>query len=63
MKIRIFGTEAECNLAQDYYKKLESRPEIRYVSVSRLYPNRGSDKLYRVYIDIEYNQLPQKLLP
>ena len=54
MDIRITGTVEECNAAADYYAALEKQDNVRYVTVSRLYPNRGSNKLFRLYIQVEY---------
>lgn len=41
MKIRVMGTADECRLAQIYYRELEKQDNVKYVSVSELYPNRG----------------------
>ena len=54
MKLRVMGTLDECRQAQDFYKRLRLQSNVRYVSVSEPYPNRGSVGLYRVYIEIEY---------
>lgn len=54
MEIRVMGTEEECELARSYYRALEESPNVKSVSVSRRYPNRGSNTLYRVYIKVEY---------
>lgn len=57
MKIRIMGTLDECEAAQKYYRLLENFENIKYVSLSPLYPNRGSTTLFRLYVDIEYKEL------
>ncbi|MDY4592731.1 MAG: hypothetical protein SO434_04960 [Eubacteriales bacterium] len=57
MKIRIMGTQEELAAAERYYRGLEQEPNVKYVSVSRLYPNRGSNMLFRLYVDIEYKDL------
>ena len=54
MKIRITGTKPECRAASDYYQTLRGQPGVKYVCISGFYPNRGSDELYRVYIEVEY---------
>lgn len=41
MQIRIMGSYEECELASDYYISLRSDPDVRYVDVSKPYPNRG----------------------
>lgn len=56
MKIRIMGTQAECEYAQRYYAELEKNSDIvKNLIVSKLYPNRGSNTIFRIYIDITYN--------
>ena len=54
MKIRIMGTREECEVAKKYYRGLEGTPEVKSVTVSDLYANRGSSTVFRVYIDVEY---------
>ncbi len=49
MKIRIMGTKHECEVMQDFFrKKLQN---CKGYSVSRLYANRGSTDIYRLYIE------------
>ena len=52
MKIRIMGTREECEQAQRFYKHLSNAENVLYGSVSALYANRGSNNLYRVYVEI-----------
>lgn len=52
MKIRIMGTKAECEAARAFYASLE--PNLKSLTVSRLYPNRGSNTVFRLYIDMEH---------
>ena len=55
MKIRIMGTKEECELATKYYQELERSDEnVRCMTISDLYPNRGSTTVYRLYVDVEY---------
>lgn len=54
MKIRITGTKAELEVAKQYYQSLENESYVKSVEVSRLYINRGSSTVFRLYIDIEY---------
>lgn len=54
MNIRVMGTKSECEKAQDYYNSLRGQENVKYVSISDFYPNRGSSELFRVYIDVEY---------
>ena len=54
MKIRILGTSEECATAQRFYKELSKDDSVKFCTVSRPYPNRGSTNQYRVYVEIEY---------
>ncbi len=54
MKIRIFGTKEELVCAKKYYMSLENMDYVKSVSVSKAYANRGSNTVFRMYIDIEY---------
>ena len=62
MKIRITGTKPELEVAKQYYQSLENESYVKSVTVSRFYQNRGSNTVFRLYIDIEYfDQYLQKL--
>jgi len=54
MDIRYTGTKNECNIVINYYKQLESDPRIKSMQISHLYPNRGSNMLFRIYVKVEY---------
>lgn len=54
MKIRIMGTKEELVAAENYYRALEEDKEVKYVCISRPYQNRGSNTLFRLYVDVEY---------
>lgn len=54
MKIRITGTKEELATAEAYYRSIEKDEGVKYVSISRPYANRGSETLFRLYVDIEY---------
>ena len=54
MKIRIMGTRSEFEVAQGYYSALEKDANVKRVTVSGLYPNRGSTTEFRVYVEVEY---------
>ena len=60
MKIRVMGTENECCVARVYYEALEREPNVKFVQVSRLYPNRGSNTLFRLYVEVEYKNEPDE---
>lgn len=57
MKIRVMGTKNECLVATAYYRELEKDPNVRRVEVSEPYQNRGSNTTFRVYIEVEYNDV------
>ena len=63
MKIRVMGTENECRVARTYYENLEREPNVKFVQVSKLYPNRGSNTLFRVYVEVEYKSEALESLP
>ena len=54
MKIRIIGTSGECAAAREYYSGLEKQENVQSVSISRLYPCRDSNALYRLYVEVSY---------
>ncbi len=54
MKIRIMGTQEECNIAKSYYQTLSNDENVKNISISNLYPNRGSSNQYRLYVEIDY---------
>lgn len=54
MKIRIMGTREELACAQLYYEELERSTGVKSVTISRLYPNRGSNTIYRLYVEVEH---------
>lgn len=57
MKIRITGTREELAQARQYYQALEKDENVKYVNISQPYPNRGSNTLFRLYVDIEYREV------
>ncbi len=56
MKIRVMGTREECNQAVSYYKALANDSNVKNVSISNLYPNRGSSNQFRLYVEIDYQE-------
>ncbi|MBQ8291890.1 MAG: hypothetical protein IJX88_05245 [Clostridia bacterium] len=58
MKLRVWGTKPECEAALSYYRQLEEDPNVMYVQVSKLYGDRGSSKLFRLYIEVMYHSEP-----
>ena len=56
MKIRIMGTKSECQAAREYYRGLEKESGVKSVSISGNYPNRGSNTIFRVYVEYDEEQ-------
>lgn len=54
MKIRIMGTKSECQAAREYYSALEKEANVKSVTISDLYANRGSNTIFRLYVEVEY---------
>lgn len=52
MKIRVMGTREECEQARRFYERLGRGNNILHSTVSGLYPNRGSNNQFRVYVEI-----------
>lgn len=48
------GTREECLLANEYYSELEKSDDIKSIQISDFYQNRGSNTIFRLYVDIEY---------
>jgi len=48
------GTKEECEETVRHFEAMKSVDYVKSLSISHLYPNRNSCKLYRLYIDIEY---------
>lgn len=55
MKIRLWGTEAECTLAAD---RLMATPGLVVLSVSEPYADRGASLLVRVFLDARLDPPP-----
>ena len=52
MKIRIMGTQEECEQARHYYSQFLNSDMVNHCSISKLYPNRNSYNQYRLYVDV-----------
>jgi hypothetical protein len=55
MKIRLWGTKDECQLAAE---RLLDTPGLRVVSISEPRADRGASVLFRVYIEARLDQAP-----
>jgi hypothetical protein len=54
MKIRVNGTESECRAAAERLGQV-----LGVLSVSRPFPDRGTSRLVRVYIEAQLDPLPE----
>lgn len=57
MKIRFTGTKEELKDVIEGYTILGTDPTVKYVTISRLYPNDKMSGLYRLYVEIEYRNI------
>ncbi len=60
MKLRVIGTKEECETAKRYYDSLRKDPRTKSVEISKRYPSRGSAELFRVYIEVNYYDVPEE---
>lgn len=57
MKIRITGTESECLGITNLFAEIaKNNNTISCLEISGLYPNRNSKNVYRVYIEVKYEE-------
>lgn len=50
LKVRVQGTRKDIHLFCDILKK---SPQVRVVQISKIYSNKGTDKYFRMYADIQ----------
>ena len=54
IKVRIMGTERECDAIVDYFSAaFQAYPFFKIRSISDFYPNRGKTIEGRVYVEVE----------
>lgn len=53
VKMRLTGTQAELDKWLKFLQRVDSKELIEILEVSSFYPNRGSSKLGRQYIEVE----------
>jgi hypothetical protein len=53
VKMRLSGTEQELQAWINYLKALESKEHIKIYEGGKLYQNRGSDDIYRCYMEVD----------
>lgn len=57
MKIRITGTKSECLAISNLFAEItENNKNIKCFEINSLYPNRNSKDVYRIYINVEYEE-------
>ncbi|MFR7848798.1 MAG: hypothetical protein ACLU8S_15485 [Coprococcus phoceensis] len=53
LKIRLMGTKNDIT----WFKKIMQRhPKVEVLEMSDLYPNKGTDKYYRSYVEVKKEQ-------
>lgn len=57
LKIRLMGTK---NDIKWFGKILQRIPKIEVTEFSELYPNKGTKKFHRAYVEIEKNNMQEK---
>jgi len=57
LKIRLMGTK---NSIKWFRKILQGNPKLEVTEFSGLFPNKGTNKFYRAYVEIEKNTIKRK---
>lgn len=57
LKIRLMGTK---NSIKWFRKILQKNPKLEVKEFSGLFPNKGTNKFYRAYVEIEKNNIKGK---
>ncbi len=57
LKIRLMGTK---NSIKWFRKILQGNPKIELVEFSDMFPNKGTNKFYRAYAEVEKNNIKRK---
>ncbi len=57
LKIRLMGTK---NSIKWFRKVLQKNPKLEVKEFSGLFPNKGANKFYRAYMEIEKNNIKRK---
>ena len=57
LKIRLMGTKNDIT----WFKKIMQRPpKVEVLEMSDLYPNKGTDKYYRSYVEVKKSNVKEK---
>ncbi len=57
LKVRLMGTK---NDIKWFRKILQRTPKLEVTEFSELFPNKGTNKFYRAYVEIEKNNIKEK---
>ncbi len=57
LKVRLMGTKNDIK----WFKKILQRtPKLEVTEFSELFPNKGTNKFYRAYVEVEKNNIKEK---
>ncbi len=57
LKVRLMGTK---NDIKWFRKILQRNPKLEVMEFSDLLPNKGTNKFYRAYVEVEKNNIKEK---
>lgn len=57
LKIRLMGTKNDIKWFQ---KILQRNPKVEVTEFSELYTNKGTNKFYRAYVEVQKNNVKEK---
>ena len=58
LKIRLMGTK---NDIKWFEKILKRQPKVAVTEISDLYPNKGTERYYRVYVEVQKANIKEEL--
>lgn len=57
LKVRLMGTKNDIK----WFKKILQRiPKLEVTEFSELFPNKGTNRFYRAYVEVEKNNIKEK---
>lgn len=57
LKVRLMGTKNDIK----WFKKiLQRNPKLEVTEFSEMFPNKGTNKFYRAYVEVEKNNIKEK---
>lgn len=56
LKIRLMGTKNDITW---FSRQLRRNPKVEVIEVSDMYPNKGTDKFYRTYVEIKKRNIKE----